>query len=849
MKTQKFEIGGMSCAACSSRVEKTVAEMDGVKSCGVNLLTGSMEVVFDESIESSAGIIKAVEGAGYSASAGGAVDKGRKENSFDEVFEVKRRLVFSLVFAIPLMYISMMPMLGFPVPDFLSVTMPLVFSFVQFLLLLPVVFVNRSIFANGFKSFLKKSPNMNSLIAVGSGASVLYGTVSMFRIMLAFEASNNAEAMRFVHGLYFDSAAMILTLVALGKFFEAKAKRRTSSAISKLIELSPRQAKVIRNGEEVQIACDEILKGDVVVIKPGETIPVDGVIIQGHSELDTSAITGESLPSQKDVGSKVISGSINLTGSFRFRAEQVGSETTLAKIIKLVENASSTKAPIARIADKISMYFVPIVILIAVITFLVWFFVGAEFAFAFSSAIAVLVISCPCALGLATPTAIMVAMGKSASLGVLIKSAEALETLHGVKAVVFDKTGTITEGKLKVDKIKVFNCEYTDSDVLALAYSVEVFSEHPIAAAVVEFAKSNSANLVGVKDFTAVPGKGVEAVVSDEESSFFGKKIIAGNKKLMQENNVSLNSNFNSNDVFVNQLEIKEASIMIAVDGLLVGVIYTADKIKENSAFAIKHLKIKGIKTFMLTGDNYSAAKKISEQANIDEFHSELLPDEKQNKIAEIKKEYGVTAFVGDGINDSPSLATADVGIALAGGTDIAIESADIVLVNNDLTDVVNAIEMSKQTMRNIKQNLFWALFYNSLGIPLAAGVFYHLLQIQLNPIFAAAAMSMSSVTVTMNALRLRFFKPPLKIAKLNKKNINTSDKDTEVPKMNKTEFKVDGMACGHCSARVEKALSEIAGVKASVNLEAKTVTVEHPETVTLEMLKQTVKNAGYEPV
>ena len=880
-KKIKFNITGMTCSACSSHVQRAVEKLEGAAEVQVNLLTNSMSVNYDEAFLSADKIIEAVENAGYGASiAEGLKRSSSNKNSADvagktsgtrsfqndaaklERDRIKKRLLLSLVFMIPLFYVSMGHMASLPIPHFFhGIENALIFSFTQFLLALPVLIINKKFFTGGFKAFLNKAPNMDSLVAVGSGAALIYGIFAIYKMAYGMGHGDMETVRLFAGDLYFESAAMILTLVTLGKFLEANAKGKTSQAITKLMNLKPKTALVIRNGNEEEIPIEEIVKGDLILIKPGFSIPVDGIIVEGNSSVDEAAITGESLPVEKTAGDKVVSASINLTGTFTFRAERVGDDTTLSQIIALVEEASASKAPVSKLADKISNYFVPAVIAIAVITLFVWLIAGESFEFALSRSISVLVISCPCALGLATPTAIMAGTGKGARLGILIRSAEALETAHKTNTVVLDKTGTITQGRPDVIDIKKTE-NFSEDEVLRFAYSLEVLSEHPLANAVIKRAKETNLEALKIKDFKAEHGFGISGIA---EAS--GLKIFAGNEKLFQKNNIEISHAKAEIDVLA---EKGATPLLIGVSGgtggsssetdtgaKLIGIIAVADKIKEGSIESIAEFKAMGIKTIMLTGDNKKTANAIKAQTGVDDFAAELLPQNKKNEIEKLHQTGLKTAMIGDGINDAPALMTADVGIAIGNGTDIAIESADIILMNDNLQTAVDSIQLSRAVMRNIKENLFWALFYNSLCIPLAAGAFYPLFGIVLSPMIAAAAMSLSSVSVVSNALRLNYFKPKRKY-KINRDagsdssyTGNTESCLTDKNKIKEKELmntvlKVNGMQCQHCVSHVKEALTKISGVSAEIDLGAKTAVITHPESVAVADLKKAIEDAGY---
>lgn len=762
---QKFNITGMTCSACSSRVEKAVKKVNGVDDVNVNLLTNSMAVEYTQDITDNTKIIQAVVDAGYHASlfvrqsVSSETKSEKAVNPLENEFkEMKYRLIISFIFWIPLMYLAMHHMLkewiGLPVPEFIKMAFHgsangISFAFTQFLLLMPIVYVNSKYFQIGFKTLVKRSPNMDSLIALGSTAAIAYGIIAIYNIGYGLGHGDLNTVDHYLMDIYFESAATILTLITLGKFLESRSKGKTSEAIKKLMDLAPKTAIVIRNDQEVEISVENVAVDDLVLVRPGQSIPVDGIIVEGSSAVDQSALTGESIPVEKQVGDQVIAATINKSGFFKFKAQKVGNDTTLAKIIELVEDASSSKAPIAKLADKISGIFVPVVIIISIAAVVIWLLMGYSFEFALSIGIAVLVISCPCALGLATPVAIMVGTGKGASNGILIKSAEALETAHTINTVVLDKTGTITEGKPRVTDIVTVN-GITENQLLEIAATIEKPSEHPLADAIVEEANKRSVAFKNITEFTAISGRGIVAVIDDCE-------YIAGNEALMNERKIDVSDLKDTSEAFA---EGGKTPLYFADDKILLGIIAVADVVKPTSREAINQFKKMGIDVVMLTGDNKKTAEAIRKQLGIDNVVAEVLPQDKESEIRRIQESGKKVAMVGDGINDAPALVRADVGIAIGAGTDIAIESADIVLMKSDLLDVVTAIQLSKATIRNIKQNLFWAFFYNAIGIPLAAGVFYSLFGWKLNPMFGAAAMSMSSVCVVSNALRLKFFKP-----------------------------------------------------------------------------------------
>ena len=877
---ERFDVTGMTCSACSSHVEKSVGKLTGVENVSVNLLTNSMQVEFDENKLDTAGIIKAVEDAGYGAAVkDGHAKSGTKtsgqsdsqENSGlsaveQNVKNMKKRLIVSLIFWIPLMYVSM----GHMIYQWLNIPMPpftmnflhgnenaIIYAFTQFLLLLPILIANQKYFKNGFKTLWHRSPNMDSLIAIGAGAAILYGIFAIYRIGYAMGHGDMAVVHQYAHDLYFESAGTILTLITIGKYLETKSKGKTSEAITKLLNLAPKTVTVVRDGVEQVVDAADVGKGEIFLVKPGESVAVDGIVLEGKSSFDESAITGESIPVPKQEGDAIVSASMNKSGLIRAKATKVGEDTTIAQIIRLVEEASSSKAPIAKMADKIAGVFVPTVITIALITGVIWLISGATFEFAMSTAIAVLVISCPCALGLATPVAIMVGTGKGAENGILIKSGDALETAHQIDTVVLDKTGTITQGKPVVTDIICAAGKNADkTQLLQIAGSLEKGSEHPLAEAIVNYCETNSIALEKVTDFNALFGKGIEGTVS-------GTHYYAGNEKMMEEKGISLSAEQKN--------QIRELAkqgrtpLLFADENQFLGIVAVADVVKPTSKEAVQKFRDYGIHVIMLTGDNEVTAQAIKEQVGIDEVIAGVLPTQKEEKISALKQAGHKVAMIGDGVNDAPALASADVGIAIGAGTDVAIESADIVLMKNDLLDAVGAVKLSKAVIRNIKENLFWAFFYNSIGIPLAAGVLYPLFQIKLNPMFGAAAMSLSSVCVVSNALRLRWVKlhdakktqsEPYQdvaastIADINQhnaldNNIKSTNNDKGESTMT-TTISIEGMMCAHCQAHVEKALKEVAGVtEVTVSLENKNAVVTGDASV--EALKQAVVDAGYE--
>lgn len=836
MKKEKFDVTGMTCSACSLAVEKNVKKLDGVEDINVNLLNNNMNIKYDDSKLSEEDIIKAVEDAGYGANLSETkrISKKEKNEINDEFSNMRKRLIVSLIFTIPLFYISMGHMAGMPLPAFFDgIENSINFAFTQFLLVLPVVIINNKFYKIGFKTLIKRSPNMDSLIAVGTSAALLYGIFAIYKIGYGLGHGELDVVKHYTHDLYFESAGVILTLITLGKFLEARAKGRTSEAIKKLINLAPKTALVERDGIEKEISVEDVVVGDIIIVKPGQNIPVDGIVTVGKTSIDESMLTGESIPVEKQIGDKVIGASTNKTGFIKFKASRVGKDTTLAQIIALVEEAQSTKAPIAKLADKISNIFVPTVLIIALVSTILWAVAGYSFEFALSIGIAVLVISCPCALGLATPTAIMVGTGKGAENGILVKSGEALETAHQLNTVVLDKTGTITEGKPKVTDIIVSE-KITEEELLKIAASAEKVSEHPLADAVVEEAEKRKIQLYEVNEFEAVLGHGLEAVVNN-------KKVLLGNIKLIKNKNIKIH-HFEEE---AEKLALKGKTILYFADNHeVLGIIAVADTIKPTSKNAIKAFKEMGIEVVMLTGDNKKTAEAIKNEINITKAIAEVLPQDKEREIRKIQDAGNKVAMIGDGINDAPALARADIGIAIGAGTDVAIESADIVLMKNDLLDAASSIQLSKAVIKNIKQNLFWAFFYNTIGIPLAAGVFYSILGWKLNPMFAAAAMSFSSVSVVANALRLKTFKPKYNFEVEKFTKINKSKEGGNLRM--KTVF-IEGMSCGHCSARVEKALNELDGVRSTkVHLDEKKADIRFDKEVDDDIIKRTIKDAGY---
>ena len=839
---QKFDVTGMTCSACSAHVEKSVSKLEGVQCVNVNLLQNSMVVEYDDNALGTTDIIHAVESGGYGASVQGEtkMQEAPKNVAAEEMHHMKRRLIASFCFLIPLFYISMGHMMGAPLPAILlGDENVMIFALTQLFLTIPVLIINKKYYVVGFKALWNKAPNMDSLIALGSAASVVYSAFAIYSMAYAMGHGDLMTAHHYGMELYFESAAMILTLITVGKYMETRSKGKTSEAISKLMDLAPKTATVLRGGVEQEIPVEEVVTGDTIIVKPGQRIPVDGKIMEGFSAVDESAITGESIPVEKQVGDTVIGATVNKSGYFRMTATRVGKDTTLSQIIALVEEAGASKAPIAKLADKVSGVFVPVVITIAVLAAVIWFVAGNQpFSFALSIGIAVLVISCPCALGLATPTAIMVGTGKGAEYGILVKSAESLEIAHQVQTVVLDKTGTLTEGKPVVTDV-VLAKGILRNRLLKQAAAVEALSEHPLAEAIVAYAKKKEVLFEKAENLTATAGQGVEADVA-------GKHILAGNLKMMQERGIQLG------EWEAKAVELAEAGktpLFFAENETFLGIVALADTLKPTSKAAVDAFHQMGIEVVMLTGDNKRTAEAIAKELDI-QVIAEVLPQDKEREVRRLQEQGKKVAMIGDGINDAPALMRADVGVAIGAGTDVAMESADIILMKSDLMDAVTAIELSHATIRNIKENLFWAFFYNACGIPLAAGVFYPLLEWKLNPMFAAAAMSFSSAFVVGNALRLRLFRP--KYAKtttaLPKEDIQKEPTQKEEIGMKKV-LKIEGMMCNHCTGRVEKALNDLDGVTAEVSLEGKSATVTLSKDVSDETLVQTVTDAGYEVV
>lgn len=861
MKHETYQVTGMSCSACSSRVEKAVSKLEGIEKASVNLLTNSMQVDYDETILTGQAIIDAVVDAGYGASlAGGqAGTKGASpqvspaNTAEQEVRQMKRRLLWSIVFLIPTVYIAMHHMLaahlGIPVPSAISAVFDgpenaISFAFAQFLLILPIMYLNRKYYINGFSNLLRGAPNMDSLVGMGSMASAAFGAFAIFRMGWGMGHGDWALVQTYSANLYFESAGMIVTLITVGKYLETRAKGKTSAAIEKLMKLAPKEATVLRGGVETVILVEDLAVGDEIVVRPGERIPADGIVSQGTTSIDESAITGESIPVEKQVGDKVTSATINTSGYIHVTAQRVGDDTTISQIIRLVDEASASKAPIAKIADAVAGIFVPAVITLAVAVTALWYFaMGADLEFAFSIGISILVISCPCALGLATPVAIMVGTGKGAENGILIKSGEALERAHAVDTVVMDKTGTITEGKPRVTDVQALTC--SETELLALAAGMEQGSEHPLAEAIVACGKERGIAPKAVSDFRAVFGKGVIA-------SADGKTYYAGNAALMAEQGIAIGSYTDRLDALADQ---GKTPLIFADNSGVIGIIAVADVEKATSAEAISRFAAMGIDVVMLTGDNARTAEAIRKRLGIPKVIAGVLPQDKERHIAELQAQGRTVAMIGDGVNDAPALAKADVGIAIGAGTDVAIESADAVLMRSDLLDAVSAVRLSKAVIKNIKENLFWAFFYNVIAIPLAAGLFYPAYGLKLNPMIGAAAMSLSSVCVVLNALRLRFFKPNHSAGTVSREtpretpNTPISEQKEGEPAM-KTTLHIEGMMCQHCQKHVHDALAAMDGVTdVTVNLEGKTADVTATKDITTDEFAKVITDAGYELV
>ena len=843
---QKFTVTGMTCSACSAHVDKAVRKLPGVQDVNVNLLGGSMTVDGDDSVTPEA-VIAAVEKAGYGASLPAAPGQNAApvpapNTMEDELKSMKTRLIASFIFLIPLFYLSMGHMMGWPIPHFFhGMENAMTYALTLFLLTVPIMVINQKYYRVGFKTLFHLSPNMDSLIAVGSAAAVIYGVAALYRIGWGLGHMDMAVVEKYSMDLYFESAGMILTLITLGKYLETRSKGKTGQAIARLIDLAPKTATVLRDGKEVEVPVEQVQLGDLLLVRPGGSIPVDGVVTDGASSVDESALTGESIPVDKEPGDTVISASINKSGALTIRATRVGQDTTLAQMIRLVDEAASSKAPIAKLADRVAGVFVPVVMGIALVTAVVWFIATHSVEMALTSGVAVLVISCPCALGLATPVAIMVGTGKGAEHGILVKSAEGLETLRSVTTVVLDKTGTITEGKPRVTDLYPLGST-TAEELLCVAASLEKPSEHPLAAAVVDEAERRHIPLCAVTGFEAVHGKGVRGEVQ-------GARYIAGNAAMLADAGISLGQDQMIADQLAQQ---GKTPLFFVEDGKPIGIIAVADTVKDSSRTAIDGFRKLGLKVVMLTGDNRRTAEAIGKELGLTQVISEVLPTDKERQVAALQAQGEKVAMVGDGINDAPALVRADVGLAIGAGTDVAIESADIVLMKSDLVDAVTAVELSRATIRNVKQNLFWAFFYNIICIPLAAGVFYPIFHLQLSPMFAAAAMSLSSVCVVTNALRLRFFKPSIQeAAPAAKSGPVNPENGSAVPELKgdtkpmEKKVTIEGMMCQHCVAHVTKALNALPGVTAVVDLDSKSAVVTGD--VSDDAIRAAVEEAGYE--
>lgn len=882
---ERYDVEGMTCAACENAVTRAVAKLDGVKEVRVSLMTNAMDVAYDGQKVNARQIEKAVQDAGYdahpklknSARAAGKSSAQPEQSPFAKQAEdMRQRLRISVPFLLALLYVAMGPMIALPLPKALSgMEGSASFALLQFLLVLPIAFVNRVYFIHGFRSLWKRQPNMDSLIAVGAAAGLIYGVFALFQISYGMGFGDAKRIMQYRHDLYFEGAGTILTLITLGKYWEVKSKLKTTGSLRALMDLQPKTARVVHNGVETIVGIEEVEKGDILSVRPGERIALDGVVVEGRSSVDESAITGESIPVEKGVGDKVTGATMNKVGAFRFRATAVGEETTLAKIIELVEEAQATKAPMQALADKIAGIFVPVVIGISILTLAVWLLVGQPFTFALRLAICVLVISCPCALGLATPVVVMVATGKAAENGLLIKSAEALEILHETKILALDKTGTITEGHPHVTDILVAENWDTET-ILQLAGSLEKDSEQPLAEAIVQAAKQKDLFLLAVEDFEAVPGRGVKGKVTKEEKTY---ALAVGNRRFMNEEGIAIDALQNEAESLAEQ---GKTPIYFAADGVVIAILAAADVIKNTSRKALHALQERGITPVMLTGDNEKTARAIANDLGIDRYVAGILPQDKERYVREWQEDGKVkVGMVGDGINDAPALVRANVGIAIGAGTDVAVDSADMVLVRSDLQDVVSAVDLSAKTKKKIQENLFWAFFYNVICIPLAAGVFYPAFGITLNPMIAAAAMSLSSVFVMTNALTLRRFrviheekytaaeKNPERIsirslpATIGYNNIETKLGDAfkghsagqhveemhnekESEEIMKKVLHIEGMSCVHCQKHVSDALNALDGVQATVDLENAKADVEITGSVSDDTLKKAVTDAGY---
>ena len=841
MKKEKFNVTGMTCAACQSRVDRTVRKLDGINDVTVNLLTGSMEVIYDENVLSSDAIAESVTAAGYGTKLATGKSDGEsdvnelRQKSRQQVKNLKLRLIWSIIFLAPMMYISMGAMGMYPLPGFLADIFSghmngINLAILELALVIPIIIINRVFFIRGFKSLFKGSPNMDSLIAVGAASAFAYGIYALCMMIYAKNTMNMPLMEKYSMELYLESAGMILTLITLGKFLEALSKGKTGEAIEKLMDLAPKEATVIRDGAETKIGIEELQAGDIVVVRPGESIPADGTIIEGNSAFDESAITGESVPVDKGPGDTVISATINMSGYVRFKADKVGEDSTIQTIIRTVEEAAASKAPIAKTADKVAGVFVPVVMLIAAAVFVIWMIATRNFELALSMGITVLVISCPCAMGLATPVAIMVGTGKGAQSGILIRSGEGLETAHNADTVVLDKTGTITMGRPAVTDV-ILTGDMVESELLEMAAGLENGSSHPLAMAIMEYAESKGIKIPEAEEFEEVHGRGVRAMYN-------GSKVISGNLRFIREEGIT-----NVPEEKLDDLASQgKTPILFAKDGKVCGIIAMADVVKPTSAEAIRRFKKMGLSVVMLTGDNELTAAAVCEKIGIDSYVAGVLPQDKEKEVARLQGEGHSVIMIGDGINDAPALTRADFGMAIGAGTDIAMESADAVLIKSDLLDAVSAVRLSRATIRNIKQNLFWAFFYNVVCIPIAAGVLYPGLGIRLTPMIGSAAMGLSSVFVVFNALRLKFFKSEEYTVQEDNKTENKGDKKME------REITIEGMSCQHCVKAAAKALSSIEGVSdVKVDLETKKAVFTADESVTDDMIKEVISEEGYE--
>ncbi|MCM1129371.1 MAG: heavy metal translocating P-type ATPase [Alistipes senegalensis] len=844
----RFDIGGMNCAACVAHVEKATQKLPGMHHAEVSLLTNSMTAEYDPAMLSPEAICEAVKKAGYDARLRGTAQTDIPPATDNVLSAMAWRFGVSVAFLLPLMYVSMGSMAGLPFPDILKGTEnTVIYALTQFLLCLPILVVNYRYFSGGFRSLMGGAPNMDSLIAVGASAAIVYGVVALYRIGWAVGNGYPDVAMYYRHDLYFESAAMILTLVTLGRMLEAFSRGKTGAAIKALLDLSPPSAWVVREGKEEEVPLEAVRAGDVLAVRPGARVPVDGIVLEGFSAVDESALTGESLPVEKMPGDAVTGATLNTGGYFTMRAEKVGEDTALSRIVRLVEEAGASKAPVARLADRISGIFVPAVMAVSLLAFSVWLFAGYSLEFALARAISVLIISCPCALGLATPVAIMVGTGKGAREGILYKHAEALENLCRIDTVVLDKTGTVTEGYPKItDNLPFYGSQ---DELLSLAAGMESRSEHPLARAIIEEAKNRNLTPVQVSDFKALSGLGLQGVVS-------GSLCIAGNRRLMLEHGVDLS--------LAGQMPARFACegktpLYFACDGRLVGMLALMDRPRSNSRAAVTAMKARGIQVIMLTGDNAATGEAVRQMVGIDRVIAEVMPQEKDGHIRQLMQSGRKVLMVGDGINDAPALARADVGMAIGAGTDVALESADVVLVKSDLADMVAAYDLSRTTLKTVRMNLFWAFAYNVAGIPIAAGLLYPAFNLTLNPMIAAAAMSLSSVFVVVNALRLNLFHRRILPGDLPGEDktgrVGQDDILPSLPVWKRKEFTmpsttvlyIEGMNCAHCKASVEKALNALPGVKAEVDLAKKEARVVSDGQVTAEQMEEAVTTAGFE--